>query len=34
VTSFLESDPPQGYHILVKGSRIMELEQLMPLLVG
>jgi UDP-N-acetylmuramoyl-tripeptide--D-alanyl-D-alanine ligase len=34
VTSFLESDPPQGYHILVKGSRIMELERLLPLLVG
>ena len=28
----LASDPPEGYHILVKGSRINELEQILPLL--
>ena len=30
----LGSDPPAGFNILVKGSRIMELERLTPLLIG
>jgi UDP-N-acetylmuramoyl-tripeptide--D-alanyl-D-alanine ligase len=30
----LNADLPTGYHILVKGSRVMELEQLKPLLTG
>ena len=33
LVSHLESDPPEGYHILVKGSRVMELERLIPFLV-
>jgi UDP-N-acetylmuramoyl-tripeptide--D-alanyl-D-alanine ligase len=32
--SWLESEKPEGYHILVKGSRIMEMERLVPLLTG
>jgi UDP-N-acetylmuramoyl-tripeptide--D-alanyl-D-alanine ligase len=30
--SHLEAHPPEGFHILVKGSRIMELERVTPLL--
>jgi UDP-N-acetylmuramoyl-tripeptide--D-alanyl-D-alanine ligase len=30
----LKADLPTGYHILVKGSRVMELERLKPLLTG
>jgi UDP-N-acetylmuramoyl-tripeptide--D-alanyl-D-alanine ligase len=30
----LENDPPQGYQILVKGSRVMELERVKPLLIS
>ena len=30
----LESDPPRGFDILVKGSRVMELERMVPLLVS
>jgi UDP-N-acetylmuramoyl-tripeptide--D-alanyl-D-alanine ligase len=30
--SFLRSEQPEGFHILVKGSRIMELEKILPLL--
>jgi UDP-N-acetylmuramoyl-tripeptide--D-alanyl-D-alanine ligase len=32
--SHLETHPPRGFTILVKGSRVMELERLMPQLVG
>jgi UDP-N-acetylmuramoyl-tripeptide--D-alanyl-D-alanine ligase len=30
----LSSDPPIGYQVLVKGSRVMELERLAPILIG
>ena len=30
--AYLDMEKPEGYHILVKGSRIMELERLMPLI--
>jgi UDP-N-acetylmuramyl pentapeptide synthase len=29
---YLQSDRPEGYHILVKGSRVNELEKIVPLL--
>jgi len=29
---YLAKDPPEGYLVLVKGSRVMELEKLAPLL--
>lgn len=32
--SYLKSEEPAGYHILVKGSRIMELERIAPILAG
>jgi UDP-N-acetylmuramoyl-tripeptide--D-alanyl-D-alanine ligase len=32
--AWLEKENPRGYQILLKGSRIMELERLLPLLVG
>lgn len=32
--AWLREELPEGYHILLKGSRIMELESLVPLLVG
>jgi len=32
--SYLETEKPAGYHVLVKGSRIMELERLAPVLTG
>ena len=32
--SHLENHPPRGFTILVKGSRVMELERLMPHLMG
>jgi UDP-N-acetylmuramoyl-tripeptide--D-alanyl-D-alanine ligase len=31
--AWLETEKPEGYHILLKGSRVMELETLLPLLV-
>ena len=32
--NFLQSEPQSGYHVLVKGSRVMELEKILPLLEG
>ena len=32
--AWLKREKPEGYHILLKGSRVMELERLVPLLVG
>lgn len=32
--AWLEAEKPEGYHILLKGSRVMELERLAPLLVN
>jgi UDP-N-acetylmuramoyl-tripeptide--D-alanyl-D-alanine ligase len=32
--AYLKKEKPKGFHILVKGSRVMELERLGPLLVG
>ena len=32
--AYLNEEKPKGYHILVKGSRVMELERLGPLLMG
>jgi len=32
--AYLKTEKPAGYHILVKGSRVMELERLTPLLLG